>query len=347
MNDKLRFSLPIEMTADYKEWICVLKARIRSARLSAALKVNAEQIKLYYDIGCEVLDRLERSSWGDKVLESVSRDIREEFPGIEGFSVRNIKYMKVFAREWQTDQIGQRLVAQLPWGHNILLLEQLKSATDRIAYAKLTIANGWSRAVLEHQIELKAAKKSQKTLANFKLTLPDPDSDLAEQTFKDSYNLSFLGATEKVRENKLRAMLVDRAARFIVELGVGFSYVGKAMTINVGGEDFEMDLLFYHVILHRYVVIELKTRRFKPQDLGQLSFYMSAVDRQVKSKQDGKTIGLLLCKSRNDVVVEYALSDMRRPMGVSTYQLGLPSTEELQKRLNEVLALPDKSKRKR
>ena len=142
-------------------------------------------------------------------------------------------------------------------------------------------------------------------------------------------------------------MLVDRAARFIVELGVGFSYVGKAMTINVGGEDFEMDLLFYHVILHRYVVIELKTRRFKPQDLGQLSFYMSAVDRQVKSKQDGKTIGLLLCKSRNDVVVEYALSDMRRPMGVSTYHLGLPSTEELQKRLNEVLALPDKSKRKR
>jgi len=326
------------MSREYVEWIRSLKNRIQTARLKALLAANAEQIRLYFDLGCQVLDRLDSSNWGDKILDTVSKELREEFPDMEGLSVRNLKYMRSFAREWRGNAIGQQLVAQLPWGHNIVLLEKLKSSSDRITYAKLTIQNGWSRNVLVHQIDAGAALTAQRTLTNFKATLPDVDSDLAEQTFKNEYNLSFLGATGKTKENRLRAMLVDRAARFIIELGTGFSYVGKGMTFEIGGDEFEMDLLFYHVVLHRYVVIELKTRKFKPQDLGQLSFYMTAVDRKLKSNVDGKTIGLLLCKSRNELVVEYALADMRRPMGVSTYDLGLPPTAELQQRLGLALS---------
>ena len=318
-------------------WILALKARIRKARIRAVLSANAELIRLYLDIGCEILDRVEKADWGSKVLETVSDELRREFPGLHGFSVRNLKYMKVFAREWRGNAIGQRLVAQLPWGHNIVLLESVSSVGERLAYARLALKNGWSRSVLEHQIEMGAAKRYGKALTNFGRTMPAPDSDLADETLKDEYNLSFLGASETIRENRLRGLLVDRIARFIVELGSGFSYVGKAMPLKVGSEEFELDLLFYHVVLHRYVVIELKTRKFRPQDLGQLGFYMTAIDRQVKSKTDGKTIGIVLCKSRDELVVEYALADMKRPAGVATYQLGLPSPEVLQKRLTAEL----------
>ena len=259
-----------------------------------------------------------------------------------GWARRNMFYMRAFAEARPNREIVQRLVAFLPWGHNLVLLDKIKSITDRIVYAQLAIKNGWSRNVLVHQVEMKAADRFRRSVTNFKATLPESDSDLAAQTLRDEYNLSFLGADEKIKENRLRALPVDKVAKFLVELGVGFLYVGKALPITVGGEDLEMDLLFYHVALHRYVVIELKTRKFRPQDLGQLSFYMTAVDRQVKSKTDGKTIGLVLCKSRNDIVAEYALSDMKRPMGVSTYQLGPPPLEQLQEKLQRVLAAPPK-----
>ena len=188
-----------------------------------------------------------------------------------------------------------------------------------------------------NQIELGAADQHGKAITNFKKLMPPSDSDMAEQALKGEYDLGFLSATERTKENKLRSMLVDKVARFLVELGAGFSYVGKALPISVGGDEFELDLLFYHVVLHRYVVIELKTGKFHPKDLGQLGFYMTAIDRQVKAKVDGKTIGILLCKSRNDIVAEYALSDLRRPIGVSTYQLGLPSAEQLQAKLQKLL----------
>lgn len=255
-------------------WILALKARIRKARLRAVLSANAELIRLYLDIGCEILDRVEKADWGSKVLETVSDELRREFPGLHGFSVRNLKYMKVFAREWRGNAIGQRLVAQLPWGHNIVLLESVSSVGERLAYARLALKNGWSRSVLEHQIEMGAAKRYGKALTNFGRTMPAPDSDLADETLKDEYNLSFLGASETIRENRLRGLLVDRIARFI---------------------------------------------------------------RQVKAKADGKTIGIVLCKSRDALVVEYALADMKRPAGVATYQFGLPSPEFLQKRLTAEL----------
>ena len=239
----------------------------------------------------------------------------------------------------------QAPLAQLPWYHHIALLECLKSRGDRVAYAILAVENGWSRNVLVHQIELGAADQHGTAITNFKNLMPPVDSDMAEQTLKGEYDLGFLPATVKTKENKLRAMLVDKVAQFMVELGAGFSYVGKGLTIDVGGDEFEIDLLFYHVILHRYIVIELKTGKFHPKDLGQLGFYMTAVDRQIKSGIDGRTIGILLCKSRNDIVAEYSLADLNKPIGVSTYRLGLPPLEQLQSQLQKVLSIPNRARK--
>ena len=239
----------------------------------------------------------------------------------------------------------QAPLAQLPWYHHLTLLEHLKSRGDRIAYAALAVENGWSRNVMVHQIDLKVADQHGKAVTNFKKLMPPSDSDMAEQTLKGEYDLGFLPATLKTKENKLRAMLVDKVAKFLVELGAGFSCVGKGVPIVVGGDEFEMDLLFYHVVLHRYVVIELKTGKFQPKDIGQLGFYMTAVDRQVKSEIDGKTIGMVLCRSRNDIVAEYALADLDKPIGVSTYHLGLPTPEQLQMKLQKVLATSTRTKK--
>lgn len=279
--------------------------------------------------------------WGAKIIERIAKDLREEFPTMTGFSRANLMYMRSFASAWTKEQIVQAPLGQLTWYHHITLIEKVKNIDERMKYAELTVKNGWSRNVLLHQIELGTAKRVGKALTNFKNTLPEIDSDLAEQTLKSSYNLSFLGADEKIKENRLRAMLVDKVAKFLLELGAGFAYVGKAVPINVGGDDFEMDLLFYQLQLHCYFVIELKTRKFRPADVGQLGFYMTAVDRQVKAPSDRKTIGLLLCKSRNKVVVEYALADCEKPIGVSSYNLqlprGLPSPQELEEKLSAVL----------
>jgi len=254
--------------------------------------------------------------------------------------------MRAFADAWERRAIVQAPLAQLPWYHHLTLLEQLKSRGDRIAYAALAVENGWSRNVMVHQIELKVADQHGKAVTNFKKLLPPPGSDMAEQTLKGEYDLGFLPATLKIKENKLRAMLVDEVAKFLIELGTGFSYVGKGVPIIVGGDEFEMDLLFYHVVLHRYVVIELKTGKFQPKDIGQLGFYMTAIDRQVKAKVDGKTLGIVLCRSRNDIVAEYALADLDKPIGVSTYQLGLPSLDQLQAKLKKLLPSPRKSKKR-
>lgn len=326
-------------TSEYAEWMRVIKARVRQAQLKALLSANTEQLLLYWDIGREILDKQKRHGWGSKIVEQMSRDLREEFPDMAGFSRSNLMYMRSFSDTWSRDEIVQAPLGQLPWYHQIALMEQLKSRSDRLAYAALAVENGWSRNVLVHHVELGTAKTAGKCAAitNFKATLPPDDSDLAEGMLKGKYDLGFLNAARRTKENELRAMLVDKVAHFLLELGTGFSYVGKAVKLEVGGDEFEMDLLFYHLTLHRYVVIELKTGKFKPEHLGQLSFYMTAVDRQVKSKVDGKTVGLLLCKSRNKVVVEYALADLRKPVGVSMYDLGLPPTPQLEEKLATAL----------
>ncbi len=325
--------------SEYAVWIRSIKERVRQARLRALFAANTEQLLLNWDLGREIIDKQKMSGWGAKVVEQMSKDLKAEFPEMAGFSARNLKYMRAFASAWKRTEIVQAPLAQLPWYHQIALIEQVKSRTDRLTYAALAVENGWSRNMLVHHMELgTAAVAAAPALTNFKKTLPPADSDLADGMLKGEYDLGFLEATRKTKENELRAMLVDKVAQFLVELGVGFSYVGKGVTLDVGGDEFELDLLFYHLVLHRYVVIELKTGKFKPEHLGQLSFYMTAVDRQMKTDVDGKTVGLLLCKSRNKIVAEYALADLRRPVGVSTYDLGLPPLPQLQERLSAALS---------
>lgn len=338
--------MTIQKADSYEQWIRSIKERIQKSRVRACLAVNAEQALLYWDIGHDILEKQDTEGWGTKVVERMSADLKKAFPDMKGWSPRNLKYMRTFASTWRRAEIVQAPLAQLPWYHHIALLENLKSRGDRVAYAALSIQNGWSRNVLVHQIELRAADQHGTAVTNFKKLMPPQDSDMAEQTLKGEYDLGFLPATVKTKERRLQTMLVDKVAQFLMELGEGFSYVGKGITLDVGGDEFEIDLLFYHVVLHRYIVIELKTGKFHPKDLGQLGFYMTAVDRQVKSEIDGKTIGILLCKSRNDVVAEYALADLDKPIGVSTYRLGLPPLDQLQTQLQKVLTAP-RSPRKR
>jgi len=332
----------LHVARDYDGWIRSIKARVQRARLKALMMANAEQILLYWDVGKEILSKQDIEGWGSKIVDRMSSDLKAAFPDMKGWSPRNLKYMRAFADAWERKAIVQAPLAQLPWYHHLALLEHLKARGDRIAYAALAVENGWSRDVMVHQIDMKAADQHGKAVTNFRKLMPPHDSDMADQTLKGEYDLGFLPATPKTKENRLRAMLVDRVARFLIELGAGFSYVGKGVPINVGGDEFEMDLLFYHVVLHRYVVIELKTGKFHPKDIGQLGFYMTAVDRQVKSKLDGKTLGVVLCRSRNDIVAEYALADLDKPIGVSTYQLGLPPPEQLQAKLAALLQAPKK-----
>lgn len=334
-----------DISPDYDIWIRSIKERVQRARFRALMMANAEQILLYWDVGHEILAKQDAEGWGSKIVERMSKDLKSAFPDMKGWSRSNLMYMRQFAEAWRRDEIVQAPLGQLPWYHHLTLLEHLKSRGDRIVYAALAVENGWSRNVMVHQIDLKVADQHGKAVTNFKNLMPPSDSDMAEQTLKGEYDLGFLPATLKTKENKLRAMLVDKVAKFLVELGAGFSYVGKGVPIVVGGDEFEMDLLFYHVVLHRYVVIELKTGKFQPKDIGQLGFYMTAVDRQVKSEIDGKTIGMVLCRSRNDIVAEYALADLNKPIGVSTYQLGLPTPEQLQVKLQKVLATPAKTRR--
>lgn len=328
----------------YDRWISAIKERVQRARYKALMMANAEQVLLYWDIGHEILAKQEAEGWGSRIVEHMSADLKAAFPDMKGWSRSNLMYMRQFADAWRRSEIVQAPLGQLPWYHHITLLERLKSRGDRIAYAALAVENGWSRNVMVHQIDMKVADQHGKAVTNFRNLMPPPDSDLAEQTLKGEYDLGFLPATLKTKENSLRAMLVDKVANFLLELGAGFSYVGKGVPIVVGGDEFELDLLFYHVVLHRYVVIELKTGKFQPKDIGQLGFYMTAIDRQVKSSLDGKTIGIVLCRSRNDVVAEYALADLEKPIGVSTYRLGLPPPDQLQSKLRRLLAAPCKGK---
>ena len=253
--------------------------------------------------------------------------------------------MRLFAEVWTGNEIVQAPLAQLTWYHHLTLLDKLDTKEQRLTYARLAVENGWSRNVMVHHIELKTAERLGKAQTNFQATLPALDSDLAQQTLKDPYKLEFLGLMEGVKENRLRQALVDRVADFLLELGTGFAFVGKKVPLEVGGDPFEMDLLFYHLRLHCYVVIELKTGKLKPEHVGQLSFYMTAVDKQMKTQLDGPTIGLLLCKSKNKVVAEYSLENFCKPIGISAYELSnnlpqqmresLPNAQQLEEALRD------------
>lgn len=341
MSDK-----PVKLTPapeGYADWLADLKTRIHTAQQRAALAVNRELVLLYWQIGQDILARQAAQGWGAKVIERLSQDLRSAFPEMKGFSRANLMYMRAFAAAWPDEQIVQQAVGQLPWGHNLVLLSQLKDPAQRLAYAESAIQHGWSRNVLNIHIETRLLERSGKAATNFELTLPKPQSDLARESLKDPYRFDFLGLSREAGERAIENALVKHVTEFLLELGAGFAFVGRQVVLDVGGDEFFIDLLFYHLKLRCYVVIELKGGKFKPEHLGQLSFYLTAVDEQVKHPQDNPTIGLLLCKSQNKVVAEYALRQNNQPLGVAEYKLieslppelatDLPSIEQIEQEL--------------
>jgi predicted nuclease of restriction endonuclease-like (RecB) superfamily len=327
----------------YLTWLEELKARIHHAQQKAALAINTELIVLYWQIGNDILARQSQRGWGTKIVDRLSQDLRTAFPEMKGFSRANLMYMRAFAEAWPDITIVQQLVGQLPWGHNLVLLTKLKDREQRITYAKNTIEHGWSRNVLNIHIEAQTLERTGQAITNFEQRLPKAQSDLAHESLKDPYRFDFLSIGTEASERAIESALVEHITKFLLELGTGFAYVGRQVSVEVGDEDFFLDLLFYHVRLHCYVVIELKTGAFKPEHLGQLNFYLTAVDAQIKHPEDKPTIGLLLCKNRNRVVAEYALRNVEGPIGVAEYQLvkslpeklqtGLPTIEEIEAEL--------------
>ncbi|NJK61870.1 MAG: DUF1016 domain-containing protein [Synechococcaceae cyanobacterium SM2_3_1] len=329
----------------YAPFLADLKERIRSAQVRAALAVNRELVLLYWQIGREILARQDQEGWGSKVISRLAKDLRQEFPEMRGFSRANLLYMRAFAAAWGDESIVQQVVGQIPWGHNVRLLDKLSDPQERLWYAQQTIAHGWSRAVLEHQIETKLYQRQGKAITNFEVTLPKPQSDLAQQLLKDPYTFDFLSLGVEAKERDLEKALLDRIRDFLLELGMGFAFLGSQYHLEVGDQDFYLDLLFYHVRLRCYVVIDLKMTEFKPEYSGKMSFYVSAVDDLLRYSDDQPTIGLILCKSRNQTIAEYALRDVNKPIAVAEYThklpedlLGvLPSVEQLEAEIEAIV----------
>lgn len=329
---------------EYLATIEQVKQEIKAAQYKAAVHVNTELIMLYHSIGCLINAH---KSWGNKFIENLAQDIKLEFPQSTGYSVRNLKYMAKFAATYPDAEFVQQVVAQIPWGHNVVLLDKVADAEERNWYIEACRKNGWSRNVLVHQIEsgLYQRQALAEKISNFERRLPSPQSELAVQTMKDPYIFDFIPFKEDMVERDIERALVQDVTKLLLELGTGFAFLGNQYHLNVGGDDFYIDLLFYNLNLRCYVVIELKTGEFKPEYAGQLNFYLSAVDGILKKDADNPSIGLLLCKSKNDLVAEYSLKDMSKPIGVSEYKVTstlpeelerqLPSVEDLQKRIQK------------
>ena len=300
---------------------------------------------MYWHIGKIIVDN---SKWGNKFIDNLSIDLKLEFPEVTGFSVRNLKYMKKLAEEYPNFEFVQQVVAQIPWGHNIILLDKVKDTNERHWYIEQSIINGWSRSLLTMQIESKLYERQAiaKKVTNFPMTLPDNQSDLAIQTIKDPYIFDFISLKGKVKELEIENAMIDKIKDVLIELGKGFAFVGEQYKIVVSEKEYFVDLLFYHLKLKCYVVVELKAREFEPTDAGQLNFYLSAVDDLVKDKTDNATIGLLLCKNKDNFTAEYALRNINSPIGVSEYKLledipeylqsQLPKAEEIELHINDI-----------
>jgi len=341
-------------TTQYKNFIKEIKNKIQTSQIKAHIKVNVEMLKLYWELASMIVEKQKLSSWGDGFISDISKDLQKEFPDLNGFSKRNIELMRKWYKFWIDElSIAKQVVSQIenkifqiPWGQNIVIVTKSKSLNEANFYVNKTIENNYSRAVLVHQIESNLYQRTGKAITNFENKLPSIDSDLAIQTLKDPYCFDFLNITEKHNEKELEDALMDNMTSFLLELGQGFSFVGRQYKLDVGGSEFKIDLLFYHTKLYCYVVVELKAVDFKPEFAGKLNFYASAIDGEIKSDRDNPTIGILICKSKNDTVVEYALQGIDKPLGVSEYKLtdilpdsfksNLPSIEQIENELKEI-----------
>ena len=310
----------ISSSKSYQDLLARLKSQIRTAQVRAAVAVNQELVLLYWGIGNEILTRQREDGWGAQVIDRLAKDLRSEFPDMQGFSLRNLKYMRAFAAAWPDKAIVQQAAAQLPWFHNCVLLDKVKDPTERSWYIGQAIQNGWSRNVLVFQIESGLYWRQGKAITNFQETLPKPQSDLAQQLIKDPYNFDFLTLASAAQERELERGLLEHLRQFLIELGTGFAFVGSQVPLEVGGEDFKLDLLFYHLKLRCFIIIDLKMTPFKPEYAGKMNFYLSAVDDLIRHPNDKSSIGLILCKTKNRIIAEYALRNTATPIGVSEFR---------------------------
>lgn len=333
------------ISSEYGKLLSEVKDKIRIAQIKASLSVNRELILLYLYIGKQILNRQEKEGWGKSIVERLSKDLQQEFSEIKGFSPRNLWDMRRLHESCKNHKILRQLVAEIPWGHNLVLLNSVKDITARVWYIQKTMTHGWSRNVLVHQIESGLYYRKGKALTNFRKTLLSPQADLAQQMIKDPYHFDFLTIDESARERELEENLIWHLQQFLLELGVGFAFVASQRHVEVGKQDFYIDLLFYHTRLHAYIIVELKTGEFKPEYASKMNFYLSAVDDMVKQSQDNPSIGIILCKAKNKVIVEYALRDTRKPIGVAEYKLtktlpkdfkgNLPTIKELETEISQ------------
>ena len=349
---------------DYKKWILEIKSKIRSAQMKAALSVNAALIEFYWDLGEMIAEK--QTAWGSNFLEKVSKDLQTEFPEMKGFSVTNLKYCRSFYNQFKfSPQVGDELVSphlgdenllelikQIPWGHTKLIIDKVKDIKIAKFYIRQTIENAWGRETLALQIKSQLFERQGKAITNFKLTMPEPMSDLAQQTLKDPYNFDFVAMTSSMKERDLENQLVTQISKFLLELGNGFAFVGQQYHLEIADNDYYLDLLFYHIKLKCYVVVELKNTKFIPEYTGKMNFYLSAVDTLLKESDDKPTIGILLCRDKNNIEAEFALRDINKPIGVSEFNFteilpeelksSLPTIEELEKEL-ETLTFNDET----
>ncbi len=340
---------------DYRNWLADLKSRICQSQIKASLAVNSELIRLYWDFGCMIVAKQSQSQWGDGLINQLAQDLKLEFPELKGFSKENLYYMKrLYLSYSQNITIVEQLVPQIdvtetlqlissiPWGHNVVILKKIKNTSEAFFYIQHTIENGWSRSVLEMQIESNLFRRQGKAVNNFHLTLPKVQSDLANALIKDPYNFNFLTLEKDVKELELERQLIKNITNFLLELGKGFAYLGRQFPLQVGRKEYRLDLLFYHIKLRCYVIIELKTKEFEPEFVGKLNFYLSAIDTLLKTENDNPSIGMILCKNKDSLEVEFALKDINKPIGVSEFsftelpveiQNAMPTVEELENEL--------------
>jgi len=374
-----------ENNEQYFRWISDLKQKIQQSQIKAAIQVNSALIEMYWDLGKEISERSFENTYGSGFFKQLSNDLRNEFPDIKGFSESNIKFFKRFylfynqeitnrqqlANDFKSDDTSnlQQVVGDfkndenqnrqqpanefphklflIPWFHHVTIFTKCKNVTEAIFYINKTIENGWSRAVLLNMISGNLYQSQGKAITNFSKTLPDYDSELVKQTLKDPYIFDFLNISENFKERELENALIDNIQKFLIELGNGFAFVGKQVEMKVGNQSFFLDLLFYHIKLKRYVVIELKSGEFEPEHAGKLNFYVTSVDKQLRDENDNATVGLIICKTKDDIIAEYSLTDLHKPLGISSYELrkilpdnfksSLPSIEEIENELNKNL----------